>query len=691
MAGFEGAARHRREAVVSRAAAVAVGVGIATYLRVRTTVLPPAASSAVVTARSQLAPEVDATDEACRAGRGDALPAAVRSATVSPGRVDLIGLARWEDSRVEPFPDVKFEVVRAQGGAPVPGAEFVATLWPPRGHGTREECMKLAGRADERGRFTIRTAQEFDLAVHATGLGWQAARIDRGRAEAREILSFELSESLVLDVRVVGPDGAPQPGAWARAFGIEKTNDFSFHGACGNAIVQWSTDLGSAGTDGRLEEVECLRGRRIGFIVGTDEGSWLLPSIVLDDAPGARRSVELAIPPLVRVVGSVLQADGTPVKYSRLRFERRFDAWGGVDKEFNPDEDGRYAATLEHPGPYRVEFWTESDEFVWIVRETRDVFVPAGETNIDFIDPDPAPPSRSGDGVEEGSPSGLVRGKVVCSTVSNDPPIDFRRGCALLLRNGRVDAYAQLEEDGTFERKDLCAGDYSLLVFVPGLARFEGATFTLAPEGELLLPEVRLSPVPPIRGRVVDPDGRPAEGMSIVCEYTAPPSHPDAANHLREFGSATTDATGTFELDDVGGAVRLRIEADGVLPQIVPLPATGARDALVLEVPSTRAISGRIELPGGLPDVKIEIHGVAELSEARRRELADGSSRFMQFAEIEIERNGTFRLPKTPPTEFDLELWVSTPGSGTIVARRRISAGVADVELGTWRLANGAK
>jgi hypothetical protein len=500
----------------------------------------------------------------------------------------------------------------------------------------------------------------------------------------------------VLDVRVADSDGAPQPGANVRAFGIARTRDFCFHGGCGNPLVEWSTDLGSAGADGRLPEVECLRGRRIGFVVGNHEGSWLLPPIVLDDAPGTRRSVELVIPPLVRVVGSVLHADGTPAESVKLRFERRFDAWGSVDSEFYPDDEGRYAGTLDRPGRYRVEFSTASDEFGWIERETRDLDVSAGETRVDFNDPDPvpAPPPPSCEENGDASLSGPVRGRVVGVTDSNDSPVDFTLGHARLLRDGRVDSDAQLEEDGTFEWKDVCAGEYSLLVVVPGLARFGGETFTLAPGSELVLPEVRLSTVPPIRGRVVDPDGRPAEGVLVIFECLESASHSGVANEHWEVDSATTDATGTFELGDVGGAGRLRFEADGVLPRIVPLPAIGARDAVVLEVPSTRAISGRIELPGGLPDVKIEISCVSELSESLRRELDDRSNRFERVATAPVERDGTFQLPKAPSTAFDLELWVNTSGwesIGCIVARRRVPAGAADVEHGTWRLANGAK
>ena len=691
MAGSEGAARRRLEAAVSRAAAVVVVVGVVAYVRARAPELPPAASPAVVTGTSPLA-----TGEAHCADRGDAPLAADRSTTVEPGRLDLVGIARWEEPRVEPFPDVQFEVVRAQDDGPVPGAAFVATLWPPRGPIRRDEPVKLAGRADERGRFTIRSAQEYDLAVHASGLGWQTACIDRDRAEARQTLRFELSESVVLDVLVAGPDGAPQPGAQVSAFGIEKTRDFVFHGSCGNPMVEWSTDLGRAGVEGRLPEVECLRGRRIGFFVGNDEGSWLLSPIVLDGAPGTRQSVVLAIPPLVRVVGSVLHADGTPVEGAKLRFERRFDAWGIVDTEFFPGDDGRYVVTLDHPGSYRVELSTSSDEFGWSERETRDVFAPAGETNIDFVDPDPAPALLPPCFEENGdaSRSGTVRGRVTCVTGPSDPPVDFAHGHALLLRDGRVDADAQLEEDGTFERKNVGAGEYSLLVVVPGFARSGGGTFTFEPGSELVLPDVRLSPVPPIRGRVVDPDGRPVEGVAVIFEYLPSSSRPGVVNHHWEVDSATTDATGTFEVGDVSGAGRLHVEADGVPPRIVPLSASGARDALVIEVPSTRAISGRIELPGGLPDVKVEVSCVSALSESLRRELDDNSSRFERVATTPVEHDGTFQLSKAPTTAFDLEIWVNTSGWGSIgcvVARRHVPAGAKDVELGAWWLANGAK
>lgn len=714
MARSEGAARRRLEAVVSRAAAAAVAVGVASYLLVRTPVPPLAASSAVVTASSPLTPDFDATSEAFRAGRGDALPDADRSPTVAPGRVDLVGLARREDSRVEPFPDVEVEVVRARDGAPVPGAEFVVTLHThaeveeirvqasvegeapvePRRLPRDDGPVKLAGRADEHGRLTIRSAQSFDLAVHASGLGWKTGCIDRDFARTYHELRFELVESLVLDVRVVGPDGAPEPGAAVHAFGIEKTLDFCFHGGCGNPLVEWRTDLGRTGADGRLDEVECARGRRIGFIVGNDEGSWLLPPIALDDAAGARRSVELALPPLVRVAGSVCHPDNTPVERAKLRFERRFDAWSGVDTELYTGDDGRYSGTLEHPGRYRVEFSTTSDEFGWIERETRDVVVTAGTTSVDFVDPDPTtmPPSWEENG--EVALSGPVRGKVVGATGSSDPLVEFTRGRAILLRDGDVEACTYLEEDGTFEWKDVVAGDYSLLVIVPGLARFLGETFTLAPESELVLPEVRLAPVPPIRGRVVDSDGRPVEEAVVVFECPGSASHSGAAIQRWEVDSATTNATGNFELGDVGGAGRLYVAADGVLPRVVPLPATGPRDALVLEVPSTRAIAGRVELPGGLPDVKIEISCVSELSESLRRELANGSIRFERVATTSVARDGTFRLPKAPLTAFDLEIWVNTSGwdtVGCVVARRHVPAGAADVELGTWRIASGTK
>jgi len=86
-----------------------------------------------------------------------------------------------------------------------------------------------------------------------------------------------------------------------------------------------------------------------------------------------------------------------------------------VDTEIFTGDDGRFAVTLEHPGPYRVEFSTSSDEFGWSERETRDVFASeARRTSIRRFRP--APPQRSWD--ENGrSRRAAVRGRVVVATV----------------------------------------------------------------------------------------------------------------------------------------------------------------------------------------------------------------------------------------------------------------------------------
>ncbi len=690
MAGSEGAARRRLESIVSRVAAGVMVVAVATYGMVRTPVVPVAAPSTVVTATSPLV-----TDEACREAWDDPVHVTDRRMIVAPGRLDLIGESSWLDPDAEPFPDIEVEVARANDGEPVPDAEFVATTWLPRDGREYGEPVRRKGRADALGRFTIRTAQEFDLAVHSTGLGWQVTTLNRDFAEERRVLRFELAEAVVLDVRVVGPDGAPAPGAHVRCFGIEKTCEYVFHGACGNGIADWRTDLGSAGADGGLKEVECLRGRRIGFIVGNEESSWLLPPILLDDAPGARRSVELAIPPCVRVVGSVLRPDGTPGQRVKLRFERRFDAWGELESEFCPLDDGRYGHRLQHPGLYRVELSTES-HLGWIARETRDIVIPVGETTLDFLDPDPAPihADEDSDDVEEESPCASVRGSVVSMPGPEDSPAEIERGEAHLFRDGRVEEFDRLEEDGTIAWTDLPSGNYSLLVLMPGFTRFDGATFSLAPGQEIVLPEVHLEPAPRIHGRVVDAAGRPAEEVSIRLECAQPWVSSEDWIRPCHVGFATTDGSGAFELGDVGGTLRLRLDADGLPPRIIPLPAPGARDELVIEIPSTRAVTGRIEIPGGRPDVKIEIFCVVEASEALRRELQDESYHSIQIGTTEVARDGTFRLPKAPLDEFDLELWVNTSGQysgGCTVARRRVPAGSSDLDLGSWRLASGAK
>jgi hypothetical protein len=675
-----------RSLVTPGIAAVAAAA-IALLARHGSTPPPGSVAPSIVTGPSQL----DATGSA-----GAACGDARRQTSIEPGFVDLATLAprvprapvSTEAACADPWPDVVIEVVRAADGAPVPAAEVVVSNAPDPAWQAVLNHRPITTSTDAHGLVTIRAAGRFDVAARADGLGWMAACVERRYAELRDPLRLELEPCVVLALRVVDDRGLPVAGAQVRGFGIEKTIDFVDHSPCGNPAVERKTDLGMSDRDGRVAPVECVRGRKVAFLVAHETGSWMLPAVALDKAAGSTQTVELRLPALARVAGVVHRADGSPSCELKLVFERRFDAWCDTTDEFRPCDDGRFALSLGPPGRYRVTTWSPSDEFGWIERERRELTLPAGETFLEFVDPDPPPPpSEWPDEVE--AAHAMILGHVVAD-VPSDPDAPRRSGDVRLVRDGSIVEHAQPDDDGSYRFDDVAPGTYALIVLVDGCTRRDLAPFEVAAASVVELPDVAVAALPPIRGRVVGPDRRPIEGVSVTSEATTLPSTAAFVAPHYHIDAAKTDDAGAFEVALVSGSCRLCVHGPGVVPFVVPLPEQRARDPVEIVVPATRALRGRIVVTGGLPDVKRQVTVFVALSRERRAELGDDCDEWTSLEEVEVGADGDFEFARVPCSEFELAFWVNTSGWETIgctVARRAVGPGAADVDLGDWVLA----
>jgi hypothetical protein len=674
-------------------------MGIATVARRGSTAPPSFAALPAVTRSSQLdtaGTAGDASDDS----PGEAAQSATRRTAVAPGFLDLTTLAPRDPQGCAhgaiasngAWPDVTIEVTRAEDGAPVPAAEVVVSRWFKPGWRDDVEHEHFTAWTDADGLLTIHADGHFDVAVHAHGLGWKAACVELQDAKRRASRRIALEPCVVLAVRLVDDRGLPVADARVKSFGIVRTVDHTYHPCCASSAIKNLTVLGQSDPDGRVPPVECVRGRKVAFLVEHEGGSWMLPALALDVAAGSTRFVELRLPALARVAGVVRRADGSPSHEVKLSFERCFDAWCNLVEECGPHDDGRFAASIGPPGRYLVTMWSPSEKFGWIERERRELTLPAGETLLEFVDADPPSPTHAWPEESETARA------TICGRVVSDGPLDADDprlyGRVQLVRGGSIVDDARLDDDGCYSFDHVVPGTYALIVLVDGCTRRNGALFEVAGAGEVVQPEISVAPLPPVRGRVVAPDGRPVEGVGIASyATTAPTSLPSLAPHYC-IDDTTTDDAGAFEVAIVSGPCRLWVDGAGIVPFLVPLPEDGVHGPVEVVVPAVRALRGRIVVAGGLPDVKQTITILADLPREFLDEFGDGPDERIVIGMTEVDADGGFTFTRVPCTAIELEFCVNTSGGNTpgcIVARRHVPVGAADVELGTWRLANDAR
>lgn len=194
-----------------------------------------------------------------------------------------------------------------------------------------------------------------------------------------------------------------------------------------------------------------------------------------------------------------------------------------------------------------------------------------------------------------------------------------------------------------------------------------------------------------LRGRVVDPQGRPLADAAVLAIHQSAlgdrafsPSDPVADR-------AETDSQGRFELPHVRPEQRYEIRASraGAFPAAqsatVGDPAMQPRDLTLVLAPA-RAARGKVQDPAGRPIAGAEATVRPAL---RPGSNDDGSAEETDSPPVQSDAQGVFSLPELPAAE--VELSVRRKGyAPAVFPALRISSGTGPADLGVITLRPGA-
>lgn len=393
----------------------------------------------------------------------------------------------------------------------------------------------------------------YEIVVRAAGYGQRNVVVRDPNGPFPEWLEVRLEPSRTARGRIVDERGAPLGGVYVAAVAYE----FEEAGAFGSQQLDWRAAESEADGSFRLVDlrpdlVHALHARLDGYA-----------SVTREFPPGERDSLDVDLGDVVLrsgvlVRGRVVDEQGEPVAGILVGLEGPSGDGGAAGARLAPgvsglllgrttrcDDLGRFAFADLAPGSYEIGALREG---------TRD------RPRRAFEVADGAPPVAPGP-IELVVPSGLaIAGRVVdragvpvAANVSVDPV------------DPSVTTTADVETDdaGEFVASGLAAGEYSLTAYPHSLWSddLEVERHVRAQVGAVAAGsrDVRIvvQRALPLRGRVVDAQGRPLADVELVARL-------DAADP----GSATaySDADGRFELWLAEGA-RFDLEATALVRQ----------------------------------------------------------------------------------------------------------------------------
>jgi hypothetical protein len=223
-----------------------------------------------------------------------------------------------------------------------------------------------------------------------------------------------------------------------------------------------------------------------------------------------------------------------------------------------------------------------------------------GEHEVRAEAPDRAPDERrvtaAGDPIdldlELGRP-GAIAGRIADLAERQFVSVGLQDGSRLSSAEARTD------EQGRFELTGVAAGAWTL-VATDDLGRTIERQVQVEEGRVTMVSALRFPPLPAVRGRVLDPDGRPIPGASLSFEQKR------EQERLRVW--AFTDTQGRFAARLTDGIWTLRAEPNGFAPTMVTVAVEGGAPVDVPELRLARgvALSGSIAglAPGEMPYVE---------------------------------------------------------------------------------------
>jgi protocatechuate 3,4-dioxygenase beta subunit len=476
-----------------------------------------------------------------------------------PGWLPDESLAKGEEPagfriRLRPATRIAGRVVDASG-EPVEGVQVQAWLagidrgcavYVPTGcPGPADRRM---GDTDADGRFAFESLEPGWWEVR---LSDDSSLVERRLGEAGRSageIAFVLSERLVpLEGRVVDADGAPVAGARVSVSGDRPDAE------------------ARTGADGAYRFPRVLPGRQRLEVRHADFGL----AVEMVEVAGPRIRFDVRMPRATIVQGRILGRDGSPVAAPSLR----------VDKEpVEVDAEGRFRFSVS-PGEHEVR--AEAPD-----RAPDERRVTAAGDPIDLD-------------LELGRPSAIA-GRIADLAAREYVSLGLRDGSRDSLAEARESsAEARADEQGRFELTGVAAGAWTL-VATDSLGRTIERQVQVEEGRETAVPELRFPPLPAVRGRALDPEGRPIPGASLSFEQER------EQERLRVW--AVADMQGRFATRLTDGTWTLRAEPNGFAPAMATIAVEGGAPVDVPELRLARgvALSGSIAglAPGEMPYVE---------------------------------------------------------------------------------------
>lgn len=301
-----------------------------------------------------------------------------------------------------------------------------------------------------------------------------------------------------------------------------------------------------------LREASAIRlaGAAAGFDVG---GTTVHPR-----GPGATEAPSVILSPAAILAGRVVDRDGQGIAGAGLT--ARDEPAGGFPRRWTSGPDRK---TISLPdGSFRLSGMAVGRR--WRLSARKDGYAPAsvlvasGDVGEIVLDP----PRRAFGRVEDGEERPIEGAEVAIVSRKGFDTRAFMRSLDDEAAVGR----ARTDAEGRFRFEDLASGEYALRVARAGFAdKLEALVEVSAETRDSDLGTLRMSPVAPIEGRVVDSAERPIAGARVGW-FTETTSLEQGKllrleRLMRGMSQITTDADGRFLIEAVAEGERIQVMA----------------------------------------------------------------------------------------------------------------------------------
>ena len=496
--------------------------------------------------------------------------------------------------RLRPATRIAGRVVDA-GGEPVEGAQVQAWLsGVDRGcavylqTGCPGPADHRMGHTDADGRFVFESLEPGWYEVILQDDGY---RVERRLGEAGKSageIAFVLPKRLApLEGRVVDETGAPVAGARVSVSGVRPDSE---------ALT---------GEDGTYRFPRVLPGRQRLEVRHEDFGL----AVEMVEVAGPRTRFDVRMPLVTIVQGRILGRDGSRVAAPSLL----------VDKEpVEVDVEGRFRFSLT-PGEHTVR--AEAPDRA---PDERRLMATGNPIDLDLV---------------LGRPGAIV-GRILDLADRQFASLELQNGSRESLPEARESsADARTDRQGRFELAGVAAGAWTL-VATDDLGRKIEHQVQVEEDRVTVVPALRFPLLPAVRGRVLDPEGRPIPVGDLSFEQ----------ERLRVW--ATADTQGRFMTRLTHGIWTLRAEPNGFAPAMAMFVVQGDGPVDVPDLRLTRGVALYGSVAGLAPGEMPYVEATSEDGAWERGILA---------------KDGTYRIPDLGPGTWTVKVRLDKRESSTQV------------------------